>query len=243
MSWGLLHWGMLAGLAGVFIPVLIHWLNRRRTTTVDWGAMQFLDLGRRARIRFRLSDLILLAARMALMAVVALALARPFWTAPEPQARAASDDGGSSVVGRRDVVLVVDGSGSMARKAGLASAMERAVAWARQFLARLRPGDSVAVLIARDRITPLVAPASFDLKKVEAALAECPRPRGTSDLPMALVDALRLLEPPGNPTRDVIILSDGQRFAWRPDEPARWSVAREFHQGLSRRSGAAPASG
>ena len=57
---------------------------------------------------------------------------------------------------------------------------------------------------------------------------------------MALAEALRLLEPPGNPTRDVIILSDGQRFAWRPDEPARWSVAREIHQGLSRRSGVAP---
>ena len=149
MSWGLLHWGMLAGLAGVSIPVLIHWLNRRRTSTVDWGAMQFLELGRRARIRFRLSELILLAARMALMAVVALALARPFWIANQPEARGASAEGGSPGVGRRDVVLVIDGSGSMARKAGPASLMEGAIAWARQFLARLGPGDSVAVLIAR----------------------------------------------------------------------------------------------
>ena len=107
-------------------------------------------------------------------------------------------------------------------------------------IAKLGPGDSVAVLVARDRVTPLVAPASFDMKKVEAALADLPRARGTSDLPMALAEALRLLEPPGNPARDVIILTDGQRFAWRPDEPARWSIAREIHQDLSRRSGVSP---
>ena len=52
MSWGLLHWGMLAGLAGAAIPVVIHFLNRRRATVVDWGAMQFLELGRRSRWSF-----------------------------------------------------------------------------------------------------------------------------------------------------------------------------------------------
>ena len=93
LSWGVMHWGMLAGLGGVAIPVVIHLLNRRRTTVVDWCAMQFLELGRRAQIRFQLSELLLLAGRMALLAIVALALARPFWTANQPQARAADGAG------------------------------------------------------------------------------------------------------------------------------------------------------
>ena len=45
---------------------------------------------------------------------------------------------------------------------------------------------------------------------------------------MALTEALRLLETPGNPARDVIILTDGQRSAWRPDEPARWRCRVRF---------------
>ncbi len=237
MSWGLLHWGMLAGVAGAAIPVLIHLLNRRRTTVVDWGAMQFLELGRRARIKFRLSELLLMAGRMALLAIVALALARPFWIVNQPEARAAEAGAGFFGGQRRDVVIVIDGSGSMGRKVGLTSPREQALSWARQLIARLGPGDSVAVLVASDRVTPLVAPASFDRKKVEAALADMPRSRGTSDLPMALAEALRLLEAPGNPARDVILLTDGQRFPWRPDEPARWSIAREIHQDLARRSG------
>ena len=40
---------MLLGLLGVALPVIIHLLNRRRDTVIDWGAMQFLDLGRQAR--------------------------------------------------------------------------------------------------------------------------------------------------------------------------------------------------
>ena len=57
---------------------------------------------------------------------------------------------------------------------------------------------------------------------------------------MALAEALRLLETPGNPARDVIVLTDGQRFAWRPDEPARWSILREILKDISRRSGVSP---
>ena len=142
VSWGLVHWGMLAGLAGVAIPVVIHLLNRRRTTVVDWGAMQFLELGRRARLKFQLSELLLLAGRMALLAIVALALARPFWIANQPEARAADGAGGMGFFGgpRRDVVLVIDGSGSMGRKAGQTTPRDQALAWARQLIAKLGAG-------------------------------------------------------------------------------------------------------
>jgi von Willebrand factor type A domain/Aerotolerance regulator N-terminal len=237
-----MHWGMLAGLGGAAIPIVIHLLNRRRTTVVDWGAMQFLELGRRARLKFRLSELLLLAGRMALLAIVALALARPFWIVNQPAARAADGAGGMTFFGgpRRDVVLVFDGSGSMGRQAGQTTARDQAIAWARRLIAKLGAGDSVAVLVAKDRVTPLVAPASFDMNKVAAALADLPRPRGASDLPIALAEALRLLEAPGNPAREVIILTDGQRSAWRPDEPARWALPREIHRGISRLSGVAP---
>jgi len=70
---------MLLGLLGIAIPVIIHLLNRRQSKHVDWGAMIFLmDSMTSRRRRVLLEEILLLAARCLLMALVALALARPF---------------------------------------------------------------------------------------------------------------------------------------------------------------------
>src|SRR5215469_15612265 len=131
---------MLAGLLGAALPVVIHLLNRRRDPVVDWGAMQFLDLGRRARQRLRLTELLLMLARSGLLAAVALALARPYLAASAPSALAAGGGGPA-----RDVVLVVDGSAGMGRASGGTTPRTRALGWARRFVAGLAPGESVAV--------------------------------------------------------------------------------------------------
>ena len=82
-SLGVLNAAMLLGLAGAAIPVVIHLLNRRNDPVLDWGAMQFLEFTPRERRRLNLAELLLLLARMALLAMVAFALARPFWS-PRP---------------------------------------------------------------------------------------------------------------------------------------------------------------
>jgi Aerotolerance regulator N-terminal len=90
MPLGVLNAVMLAGLAGVSIPVIIHFLNRRRDLIIDWGAMQFLDPGRKARRKIQLTELLLMLARMGLLAAVALALARPYWGGNASQASASA---------------------------------------------------------------------------------------------------------------------------------------------------------
>lgn len=223
----MLNAAMLLGLLGAALPVVIHLLNRRRDEVVDWGAMQFLELGRRARQKLRLTELLLMLARMALLALVALALARPYWSGSS-----AAEAGG--VLGleapARDVVVVIDGSASMDRKAGGTSPRTLALRWARRFIGQLRPGDSAAVLVAGDRVRHAVDPPSFDKAAVDAALAAIRPSRGASDLPAALVEAFRILERTGNPGRDVIVLTDGQRFAWRPGESRRWGLVRDLRQ-------------
>ncbi|HEU5119187.1 MAG TPA: VWA domain-containing protein, partial [Isosphaeraceae bacterium] len=228
MNWNLAAPVMLWGLVGMSIPVIIHLLSRRRATVIDWGAMQFLDIGRRAQRKFQITELLLMAGRMALLALVALAVARPFFTP-----KAAS--GGAGVLASlpveaslggtpRDVVLVLDGSESMARSAGGTTPRKEAVAWSREFLKRLPSGSSVAILDARDRVRPIVEPPSFDKQALDKALAEAPEPRGSSDLAAAVSEALRVLESTKNTERDVVILTDGQRQAWRPGETARWDL-------------------
>src|ERR671936_3020880 len=96
---------MLIGLAGVVIPVIIHFLNRRRFDVVDWGAMQFLQVSETTRRRLLLEEILLMLLRMGLVALLALALAAPYTTS-----RLLA---GSSPRDNRDAVLVFDGSYSM----------------------------------------------------------------------------------------------------------------------------------
>src|SRR3954466_3697862 len=95
---------MLLGLAVVAIPPLIHLLNRRRYDVVDWGAMQFLRLSQTTRRRLLLEELVLMALRMGLIALVVLALAVPYALGPWLGAL------GNQT--RRDVILILDGSSS-----------------------------------------------------------------------------------------------------------------------------------
>ena len=69
---------MLVGLAGVLIPVLVHLLRTQKHDVVEWGAIQFLELERVTRRRIRLEELLLLLLRMSLIALLTIAMARPW---------------------------------------------------------------------------------------------------------------------------------------------------------------------
>ena len=69
---------LLAGLAGVAIPIVIHLVRRQAAKPIDWGAMRFLvDTVVVRRRKMEWEDLLLMAARCLLLALAALALARP----------------------------------------------------------------------------------------------------------------------------------------------------------------------
>ncbi|HOF17368.1 MAG TPA: PA14 domain-containing protein [Phycisphaerae bacterium] len=70
---------MLLGLAAVSVPVIIHLLNRHKAKVVEWGAMRFLldSLAIRNR-RILVEEIILLVLRSLLVALLVLAMARPF---------------------------------------------------------------------------------------------------------------------------------------------------------------------
>ncbi|MFV0444510.1 MAG: BatA domain-containing protein [Planctomycetaceae bacterium] len=204
---------MLAGLAGLALPVLAHLLSKRKFDVVQWGAMRFLELGRRTRRRIRLEELLLLLMRMGLIGLGVLAVARP-WV----QGRLlAGLSGGPS----RDVVFVVDGSYSMGWEGRTVTPQAGAIQWVHEALESLRAGDAAGVLDARDQVRPVVEPLSSDLDYVRSRLATIPEPTGTSRLSTAIGQALRMLNAGTNLRRDVVILTDGQALPWTlADEPA-----------------------
>lgn len=70
---------MLLGILGISVPVIIHLLNRRSSRVIDWGAFRFLlnsMLKRRRRVL--IEEMLLMACRCLVIALLALALARPF---------------------------------------------------------------------------------------------------------------------------------------------------------------------
>lgn len=70
---------LLAGLLAATIPIIIHLVRQQAAKPIEWGAMRFLfDTLSVRRRKMEWEDLLLMAARCLLLALLALALARPF---------------------------------------------------------------------------------------------------------------------------------------------------------------------
>jgi hypothetical protein len=208
---------MLFGLAAVLVPVIIHLLNRRRYETVDWGATQFLQLSEVTRRRLLLEEILLLLLRMALIALLVLALAGPFITTSSIARLAPRTN--------RDIVLIFDGSYSMGSTGPDGVPHEKAKDWARAFLADLTPGDSVAILQAKEQVVHVLAEPSHDPARVRQHIEALPPPAGGCDWRPALQTAAAILSRSQRAEREIVLLSDGQRFGWADRESLlRWSL-------------------
>jgi hypothetical protein len=230
---GFLHspW-MLVGLAALAIPIIIHLLNRRRFDVVDWGAMQFLQISETTRRRLLLEEVVLMLLRMGLLLVLVLGFAGPFFDSHLPLRL-----GGRS---NRDAVLIIDGSASMlAHGEGDQTPFARACEWAIAFLDDMEPGDSVAVLLAREQVVPIVAELSVDRdrarKKVREWTEKAPadgnqtrkpyEPTGSSNWPEAVRAAHAILGTSQKAQREIVLLGDNQKFGWADaDTLFRWEL-------------------
>ncbi len=209
---------MLFGLSAVLVPVIIHLLNRRRYQTVDWGAMQFLQLSEVTRRRLFLEEVLLLLLRMGMIAVLVLALAGPFMTSSSTARLAPHTN--------RDIVIIFDGSYSMGSTGPDGVPHEKAKEWARALLADLTPGDSVAILQAKEQVVPVLGEPSHDPARVRQHIEALPPPAGSCDWRPALQTAAAILSRSQRAEREIILLSDGQRFGWADRESLlRWSLA------------------
>jgi hypothetical protein len=213
----LLNPWMMAGMAALAIPPIIHLLNRRRYDVVDWGAMQFLQVSEVTRRRIFLEELLLMLLRMGLIAVLVLALAGPFFTSATLARLGARAN--------RDVVLVFDGSYSMGSTGRGQTPFEAAREWALAFVNDLAPGDTVAVLQAKDVVVPVLPEPSTDLGRVREVIGRLPAPSGSCDWRPAVKAAHGLLASSQRAEREIVLLGDGQRYGWADkDSLFRWEL-------------------
>ncbi|NUQ50188.1 MAG: BatA domain-containing protein, partial [Phycisphaerae bacterium] len=98
---------LLGGLGMVLLPILIHFLSRRRFRRIDWAATLFLrQAEEESRRRTRFEQWLLLALRCLAMALLALLFARPF---VEPGIIATLLGGGATA----ERIILIDDSASL----------------------------------------------------------------------------------------------------------------------------------
>lgn len=212
---GFVNPALLAGLGLVSVPLLIHLLNRQRHKPIRWAAMRFVQAAwRKTRRRVQLENLLLLLLRMAAVALLALAIARPFTGKASPLAGLTES--------RRDVVLVIDASASMGWREGVETSFERAVSRARDIVRGLEAGrgDRARIVVcARDaRLISWTTPEQA-LSSLETLGAPSDEP---ADLARACGEVLKFAREDaggaGQSTIEVRFLTDLQRRTFLPDD-------------------------
>lgn len=138
MSVSFANLALLAGLVGVAVPIVIHLRDRRRARRVRFAAIEFVLRSHQRLNRFaRPRDLVLLALRVAAVAALALAAARPSLVR-EAAAEADAAPG--------TTIVVVDDSPSAGALEGGRSVWDREIDRAGDVLGRLAATDAVAVV-------------------------------------------------------------------------------------------------
>jgi hypothetical protein len=147
----MLLWGLAAGL-----PIIIHLLSRRKYNRAPWAAMEFLlaALKKNAR-RIRIEQLLLLAIRVAILVLLAVALADPVFSL-FPTLGSSLGTGG-----RSHWILVLDGSYSMAYQVDDRSRFDAARDLARQIVQDSQQGDGFSLVLMGDPPRAAIAETAF----------------------------------------------------------------------------------
>ena len=192
--------GFLAGLLALGLPLWLHLLRRYRDQPRPFSSLMFFEPRTQSSILHRrLRYLLLLALRLATLALLALAFANPFVS--EPAAKATE---------RRLLVVAVDDSFSMR----YGDHMEEAKRRARGVLDGAEHGR-LAMVAAFDTGVDFVAGPSVDRNILDAGLGSIAAgDEGTSF--GALARALRGLAAAQRSALDVHVISDMQKAAMPP---------------------------
>ena len=201
---------LLAGTALVALPIVLHLIMRRKPRHLEFPALRFLqrqhDVNQR---RLRLRHLLLLALRIAAIALLAFALARPslklFGALGSQKAPVAA-------------ALVFDTSRRMEYRHENRTRLEVAQQMGLELLDGLPPASQVGVLDTR------LGPAAFQVDRGAARdrIERLVTIANSQSLVSAMEEALRLVvEESELAQREIYVFTDTARVAWPDDSAAR----------------------
>jgi hypothetical protein len=199
----------LVGLAGIAIPVIIHLIQKERKNVVAFPSLMFLRrIPYQSVNRRKIRNWPLLLVRLAALALIVLAFARPFVNQDAFTAAAAG--------GAREVVILLDRSYSL----GYEDRWARAVDAARQAIGGLSASDR-ATLALFDTGVEVALRSTSDKGRLEAALGGAQVGAAATKFGPALKLAGSILGESALPNKEVVLISDFQRLGWLGAEGVR----------------------
>lgn len=197
-----LNAGLAAGVALAAIPVIIHLFFKQKPKHIIFPALRLIrERQKRSHKRLKIKNWLLLLARMALIALMALALARPrLWS--------------KTTLGDAEVpaamALVFDTSLSMGYLERDKTRLDEAKERAKAILAKSHEGSRVSIIDSAEPVAPPpVSPAAARKRIDELAIRDVNRP-----LNAAVSQAYRAVADAEQPRREVYVLTDLARTAW-----------------------------
>ena len=203
----------LAAAAAAVVPIIIHLIQRRRIQQVVFGSVRFLrKMSRRVVRRRRLTELILILLRVAALALLAVAFARPFLWKPTQRL------GSETAVGEEALLVLIDNSYSMRMGGRLARAKKQAL----KVLADLDPATVAGVGTFSGQFQ-LLSPVGAAPDQAVTAVKDIQPTWGASDLERALIAAQAELfrEDRREEKFRIVLISDFQKIGWRPSAKFR----------------------
>ena len=198
----------LVGLAGLAIPVFLHLIQKERKNVVQFPSLMFLRrIPYQSVQRRRIRHWLLLFMRLAALALIVLAFARPFLRRTEIVAGAS---------GAREVVILLDRSYSM----GYGGKWSQALASAQSTINGLTASDRASVVLFGTNTEVALRSAADKGRLVAAVSGVQPSASGTRFGP-ALKLAGSILSESALPRREVFLISDFQRGGWQGSEGVR----------------------
>jgi hypothetical protein len=206
-------WYLFGALAAL-IPLLIYLAQRRRAKRVVFGSVWFLRALAQKIVRQRqTSEWLLLLLRMLILAILAVAFARPVLLG-------LAGGGKGAAGGSKAMAIVMDLSGSMQIGERLPAARKAALA----ALERLRPGDVVAVYGYGNSVRMLLGWTS-DPAEARAAIEEAKNLETGSNLSDALRQVMADILDRVEQEKEIVAISDMQAVGWK-DYNGDWTMSR-----------------
>jgi len=200
------HPGLAFGALLALLPPLLHLLDRRRPRTRPFAALDFLLRARKGgERRFRLRRILLMLTRMAILAAIPLALARPHRAEAARLAEAAE--------GPKATALVLDGSGSMHYRRGSQDLFSLARKEARRRLAELNANEPATLLVCTASAGSPASPTE-DRATLLEAIDTSVGSEEHADLASCIERAALALGQSDVPGKRIVVFSDLQQTGW-----------------------------
>ncbi|NUO80067.1 BatA domain-containing protein [candidate division KSB1 bacterium] len=199
---GILNSTLLWALAAVAVPILIHFLTRRKLRVVAVSTIAFLKRLERENIRrLKLRQLLLLLLRMLIVALLVLAFARP--TLRQQTSALAQR-------ARATAVIILDNSMSMASAPEGVPLLSQARKHAQSIASMFANGDELYLITAAQPAKIVAGSPYLESEKFLEAVNVAPQTWANTDLAAAFALSRDILSRSRNVNRELYLLSDNR---------------------------------